>query len=85
MATTNVTIRIDSELKAEADELFASLGMNTSVAFKMFLSQAIAEQGLPFRPTRKISDLDRAINDFQNGNFKTFDDLSSLMEELDED
>ena len=30
MATTNVSIRMDSDLKAQADALFAELGMNLS-------------------------------------------------------
>ena len=28
MATTNISIRIDSDLKAQADALFGELGMN---------------------------------------------------------
>ena len=36
MATTNVSIRMDSDLKAQADALFAELGMNLSTAFNIF-------------------------------------------------
>ena len=38
MATTNVSIRMDTELKAQADELFAELGMNLSTAFNIFVA-----------------------------------------------
>ena len=36
MARRNVSIRMDTELKAQADELFAELGMNLSTAFNIF-------------------------------------------------
>ena len=46
--TTNVTIRIDEQLKKDAESLFASLGLNVSNAFTLFLRQCITEQGIPF-------------------------------------
>ena len=48
MATTNVSIRMDTELKAQADELFAELGMNLSTAFNIFVRQSLREGGIPF-------------------------------------
>ena len=50
MANTTYSFRLDKELKEEADELFKSLGMNTSVALNMFLTQCVREQSIPFRP-----------------------------------
>ena len=37
MATTNISIRMDSDLKAQADALFSELGMNLSTAFNIIL------------------------------------------------
>lgn len=48
-ATTNISIRMDTELKAQADALFAELGMNLSTAFNIFVRQALREGGIPFR------------------------------------
>ena len=48
MATTNVSIRMDSDLKAQADALFAELGMNLSTAFNIFVRQSLPEGGIPF-------------------------------------
>ena len=48
MATTNVSIRMDSDLKAQADALFAELGMNLSTAFNIFVRQSLREGGIPF-------------------------------------
>ena len=54
MSTITTSIRIDAQLKSEADRLFADLGMNFSTAVNTFLRQAVREQGLPFRPTRDV-------------------------------
>ena len=47
-ATTNISIRMDSDLKAQADALFGELGMNLSTAFNIFVRQALREGGIPF-------------------------------------
>lgn len=49
---TTINIRIDEKLKRDASKTFASLGIDTSSAVKMFLAQAVKEKGLPFKPTR---------------------------------
>ena len=48
-STTNISIRMDAELKAQADALFAELGMNLSTAFNIFVRQCLREGGIPFR------------------------------------
>ena len=47
-STTNISIRMDSELKSRADALFDELGMNMSTAFNIFVRQALREGGIPF-------------------------------------
>ncbi len=49
--TTNISIRMDSKLKADADALFESLGMNLSTAFNIFVRQCLREEGIPFEIT----------------------------------
>lgn len=45
---TNISIRMDRELKAKAEKLFAALGMNISTAFNVFVRQSLREGGIPF-------------------------------------
>ena len=45
---TQVNFRIDSDVKREADELFANLGLSLSAAITIFIRQAISHRGLPF-------------------------------------
>ena len=48
MAQTNLTIRIDDDIKREAEILFARIGMNMSSAINVFFRQAIRAQSIPF-------------------------------------
>ena len=48
MATVPTQIRIDSNVKQQATELFTSLGMDMSSAVNIFLRQFILRGGLPF-------------------------------------
>ncbi|VFB17034.1 addiction module antitoxin, RelB/DinJ family [Urinicoccus massiliensis] len=49
MATSPTQIRIDTTVKAEANELFNELGIDLSSAVNMFLRQCILRGGLPFK------------------------------------
>lgn len=46
--STNMCIRVNKELKENADKLFKSLGINTSCAINMFLTQCVRKQAIPF-------------------------------------
>lgn len=48
MATTNMNIRTDVEVKAAAEQLFNELGLNLTTAVNMFLRQATRTGGIPF-------------------------------------
>ena len=46
--TTNLSIRMDRELKDEADQIFNSLGMNLTTAITVFVRQAVRQKKIPF-------------------------------------
>ena len=48
MATTNLNIRTDKEIKDQAEAIFSSLGLNMTTAVNIFLRTAIRENGIPF-------------------------------------
>lgn len=48
-ATTNISIRMDRELKERADEFFNEIGMNMTTAFNVFIRQTLREGRIPFR------------------------------------
>ena len=51
MKKVNVTLRVDEDLKKQADALFSELGLTMTTAFNIFLRQAVREQQIPFRVT----------------------------------
>ena len=89
--TTNMTIRIDKELKKSVDSLFKNLGTNTNSAINMFLRQCDREQGLVFKPTmapapsKELLASLQEIEDYKNGKVQlpTFDTTKELFEYLD--
>ncbi len=48
MATAPTQIRIDSDIKKQATDLFNNLGLDMSSAVNLFLHQCILRGGLPF-------------------------------------
>ena len=46
--TTNLSVRMDRELKAQAEELFSELGMNMTTALNIFLRQSVRQGKIPF-------------------------------------
>ena len=49
MAQTNLTIRIDEDIKRSAESLFDELGMSMSGAINVFFRQAVRERAIPFQ------------------------------------
>ena len=52
MAST-IQVRVDDELKTKSDNLFRELGTDTTTAIRMFLTQAVMNNGFPFELKRK--------------------------------
>ena len=86
-SSVNVTFRMDSKVKAQADELYASLGMDMSTAVNMFVRQCLRERQLPFQPSLNVPNQEtiRAIEEsdemIRTGNFKSYS-LDEAMQEL---
>ena len=48
MATTNLNIRTEKDIKDQAEEIFNELGLNMTTAVNMFLRTVIRKHGIPF-------------------------------------
>jgi addiction module antitoxin, relB/dinJ family len=80
-----MSIRLDSEVKEQAQQVFNSLGMDMTTAINIFLRQAIQYQGLPFDvrldESRKLMEVLADLD--QNRNMsQSFVSVSDLMEDL---
>jgi addiction module RelB/DinJ family antitoxin len=48
VTNTNINIRVDSDVKAKAQDVFSALGLDMTSAINIFLRQAIRKNGIPF-------------------------------------
>lgn len=85
MSKTSMSIRLDSEVKEQAQLVFNHLGMDMTTAINIFLRQAIQYHGLPFDV--RLDDrgkLLQVVTDVeQNRNMsQPFESVSDLMEDL---
>ena len=89
-ATANISIRMEAELKAQADAFFAELGMNLSTAFNIFVRQSLREGRIPFdislnQPNKEtIAAMLEAERIAHDPNVKGYTDLDELFAELKE-
>jgi DNA-damage-inducible protein J len=59
---TNITVRIDDDVKRDAETLFGKLGVTMSGAINAFFRQAIREQAIPFQ-IRATGEYDEYFNE----------------------
>jgi len=82
----NVTLRVDEDLKEQAEVLFSELGLSLTSAFNIFLRQSVREQGIPFRISKNVPNkvTFAAMEDAENGEnlHGPFDSVADLMEAL---
>ena len=88
MATTNISIRMDSDLKSQADALFSELGMNLSTAINIFVRQSLRDGGIPFeikmdQPNKEtMAAMLEAESIAKDPNVKHYSDVEEALREL---
>lgn len=89
--TAMLHIRIDPEIKEEADHIFNQIGITTSDAVKIFLRKAIYSSGFPFEvkaPTpneETIAAMEEAKRIARDPNAKSYSSFSEILKEIDEE
>lgn len=56
MASTNLNVRVDEDVKRNVEVVLDELGLNMSTAVNMFLRAVIRENGIPFKVSLKKPD-----------------------------
>ena len=86
--TTNISIRMDSELKKQADLLFEELGMNITTAFNIFVRQTLREGKIPFdisinHPNKRtVAAMIEAERIAKDPSIKGYTDMDELFADL---
>lgn len=85
MASQTIQTRVSSELKQQAEAVFASIGLGVSDAIRMFLQQSINEGGIPFKPRVKQrsripnAETIAAMEECDRGEGEVFENIEDLF------
>ena len=89
--TTPTQIRIDSNIKKQANDLFSSLGLDMSSAVNLFLYQCVLRGGLPFRVEQPrfnddtLAAMAEAVRISKDQSVKGYESMEDLKKALLED
>ena len=86
--TINVTIRLDRDIKEQAEKMFNDFGMNLSTAFNIFARQSLRQGKIPFEiydpfySEKNQAELSRRIDEIETGTetlvIKTMEELETM-------
>ena len=92
--TTDLHIRIDSDLKSEAEAVFEDLGVSPANAVSIFYKQVVMQGGIPFQvvkhyrnapdlnmmtETELQNELKKGVDDYKAGCVHTVEETFSKM------
>ncbi len=80
MSISTISIRVDSELKKKAENLFKDLGLNMTSAIKLFLNSAVENQEIPLIPNEETRIALAECEEMRNNpekyrRYKSFDEM----------
>lgn len=85
----NINVRIDSNIKEKAEEVFAHLGITPTAAISLFYNQVIRTNSIPFElkadlPNDKTLSAINEVEEMKKSpeKLKGYDDIDSLMKDL---
>lgn len=88
--TANINLRIEPEVKKEAELLFNSFGISVTDAINIFIRTSLMEGGFPFqiKQPRYNHETEMAMNEARkiiNGEIesKSYNSLSEILDEID--
>ncbi|MCL2046957.1 MAG: type II toxin-antitoxin system RelB/DinJ family antitoxin [Oscillospiraceae bacterium] len=85
MPSTNINIRTDSELKAQAQAVLEDLGLDLSTAINIFLRQVVRKEAIPFEISRSpLSNNNRAKPGGWEGKIQLSDDFNEPMNDFED-
>ena len=88
MASTNFSVRMDSDVKKQCEILYGELGMNLTTAINVFLRQSLRVGGFPFEVrldqpnTETIAAMLEAERIAKDPSIKHYSDVEEALLEL---
>ena len=89
MASTNINIRMDSDLKNQFESFCSDMGMTMTTAFNVFARKVVRENRIPFEIGRNVPNAEtiEAINEVKKMKAdpklgKTYSDVDEMVKDL---
>lgn len=83
MSKTEVLrLRIDSNLKKEADEVAKTMGMTTADAVRIFLARFASEKKFPFDHEVPNAETVAAMKEAESGKLKPYESVEDFFTEM---
>ena len=89
MASTNINIRMDSDLKKQFEAFCSDMGMSMTTAFNIFAKKSVREYRIPFEIGGEVPNAEtvEAVNEVRRMKAdktigKTYADVDEMMKDL---
>ena len=88
MASTNFSVRMDSEIKKQCEAMYGELGINLTTAINVFLRQSLRVGGFPFevrldQPNKEtVAAMLEAERIAKDPNVRHYPDVEEALQEL---
>jgi DNA-damage-inducible protein J len=81
-ANALVTTRINENIKQEAADVLATMGLTVSDAVRLLLTKIAREKSLPFELWQPNAETVAAMQEARSGKLQSFDSIDDLMASL---
>lgn len=75
----NINVRIDNDIKTEANGILKAMGLDMSTAINMFIRQIVTTRSFPFKPRLEYlrPSITEYLEDIENGK-ETMNEIDSI-------
>ncbi|MCR5767210.1 MAG: type II toxin-antitoxin system RelB/DinJ family antitoxin [Lachnospiraceae bacterium] len=82
--SSTITVRVDDNVKSEANSILKAVGLDMSTAINVYLKQVIRSNGIPFVISADIPNevTIKAIKAAEAGDMASFSSIDELMKDL---
>lgn len=81
MKEATLQVRMDADLKEQAEELYKKLGTSFAEAVRIFAKQSVRENAMPFRISMTEQETDKRIG-IAKGEFAVPEDIDRYNDEI---
>lgn len=89
MATTNLNVRVDEDVKRDVEEILDEIGLNMSTAINIFLKKVARDRGIPFplkaeQPNKETLEAFAEVEEMKKNpdKYKGYTDVDDMMRDL---